>query len=561
MTIKKRVWLGSLIMLLLLAVGTLTVMYNLNMVRLGGPLSKQSALASDLVADILPPPEYIVEPYLEATLLLRDRAGLPAHAARLKQLRADYETRHRYWVEATLPEDVKAEITDRSYAPAMRFWNELDRHYLPALAAGDDAAINASYGRLTDAYVAHRAAIDTTVTKAIAYQKALGEESFRRLLIAVAIYGGFGLLVAGIFAAAILTIHRLIIVPIEKTAHAMHDMAEGHLGVQIYGAERSDEIGEMARALDVLRKANLQKVELEDAVATACENIRTGSAEISSASDDLARRTEMQAASLDETVTVMENLASSVRDTAHDAASVNESMTGAQACAADGGRVVRDAVDAMGLIEKSSHEIAQIINLIDGISFQTNLLALNAGVEAARAGDAGKGFAVVANEVRALAQRSADAAKDIKALITTSSRQVENGVKLVRQSGESLDQIVSRITEISQLISRIATTADEQATGLQQINMTIGDMGKSTSQNAAMVEQSTAAAHSLVAQANQLSALIGAIGQHQADAEPVPAVPPVIAAKAAPVASAPRRAPVSHGNLAVAEDPDDWTEF
>jgi len=272
----------------------------------------------------------------------------------------------------------------------------------------------------------------------------------------------------------------------------------------------------------------------------------------------------MQAASLDETVTVMENLASSVRDTAHDAASVNDSMTGAQACAADGGRVVRDAVDAMGLIEKSSHEIAQIINLIDGISFQTNLLALNAGVEAARAGDAGKGFAVVANEVRALAQRSADAAKDIKALITTSSRQVENGVKLVRQSGESLDQIVSRITEISQLISRIATTADEQATGLQQINMTIGDMGKSTSQNAAMVEQSTAAAHSLVAQANQLSALIGAIGQHQADAEPVPAAPPVIVPKAAPVASAPRRAPVapvSHGNLAVAEDPDDWTEF
>ena len=557
MTIKKRVQLGSLIMLLLLAAGTLTVMFNLNQVRLGGPLHKQSQLAADLVADILPPPEYIIESYLEATLLLNDRDQATRHVERLKMLRADYETRHRFWLAADLPEAVKADITRKSYIPAMQFWNELDAHYLPAIAAGDDARAKASYARLSRFYATHRAAIDTTVTAATAFQKALADESFWRLLVAVAIYGGFGLLVAAIFTAAVLTIHRYIITPIERTARAMHDMADGNLRVEIFGATRTDEIGEMARALDVLRQTGLQKEELESAVATACENIRTGSAEISSASDDLSRRTEIQAASLDETVTVMENLSTSVRDTAVDAASVNDSMVGAQASAGEGGRIVRDAVSAMGLIEKSSHEIGQIVNLIDGISFQTNLLALNAGVEAARAGDAGKGFAVVANEVRALAQRSADAARDIKTLITNSSQQVQSGVKLVNQTGESLDQIVNKISEISQLVARIAKTAEEQANGIQQINVTIGEMGKSTSQNAAMVEQSTAAAHSLVAQANQLGELISGVNHAQPQqAEPAPTRQPAPAP-----APRPMRVAASQGNLAIAEDPDDWTEF
>src|SRR3546814_791917 len=176
--------------------------------------------------------------------------------------------------------------------------------------------------------------------------------------------------------------------------------------------------------------------------------------------------------------------------------------------AADGGQTVARAVAAMDQIEKSAQEIAQIINVIDGIAFQTNLLALNAGVEAARAGDAGKGFAVVANEVRALAQRSADAARDIKQLITTSSEQVESGVHLVGQTGQMLDRIVAKVDEVRGLITEISASTEAQASNLQQVNGAIGDMDSRTQQNAAMVEQSTAAARSLASEASQLLKLV-----------------------------------------------------
>ena len=170
---------------------------------------------------------------------------------------------------------------------------------------------------------------------------------------------------------------------------------------------------------------------------------------------------------------------------------------------------MRQAVDAMGKIEKSSQGIGQIISVIDEIAFQTNLLALNAGVEAARAGDAGRGFAVVASEVRALAQRSADAAKEIKALIAASSSEVGNGVKLVAETGESLARIVAKVSEINSVVGEIAASAQEQATGLQQINIAVNQMDQTTQQNAAMAEEATAASRSLSQETGQLSGLVG----------------------------------------------------
>jgi methyl-accepting chemotaxis protein len=180
-------------------------------------------------------------------------------------------------------------------------------------------------------------------------------------------------------------------------------------------------------------------------------------------------------------------------------------MAATRGDAEDGARIVRDAVGAMSGIKRASDEISEIISVIDGIAFQTNLLALNAGVEAARAGDAGKGFAVVASEVRALAQRSADAASDVKNRIHASGAQVERGVDLVGRTGEALERIVGRITEISGLVATIAKGADEQASGLQQVNIAVGEMDAVTQQNAAMVEQSTAAARSLAEQAEALT--------------------------------------------------------
>ena len=255
-----------------------------------------------------------------------------------------------------------------------------------------------------------------------------------------------------------------------------------------------------------------------------------GAGEITQAADDLSRRTEQQAATLEETAAAVEEITATVRRTADGANQANAAVSTARSDAEGSGEIVSHTVAAMTGIEKSSEEIGQIIGVIDEIAFQTNLLALNAGVEAARAGDAGKGFAVVAQEVRALAQRSAEAAKEIKALIFTSTTQVKDGVNLVGQTGEALARIVGQVAQISSLVSEIAASAQEQATGLSQVNTAVNQMDQVTQQNAAMVEETTAASHSLAQESQQLADLVarfkvgerspGASRQPQARARP-----------------------------------------
>ncbi|WP_309643171.1 methyl-accepting chemotaxis protein, partial [Phenylobacterium sp.] len=220
------------------------------------------------------------------------------------------------------------------------------------------------------------------------------------------------------------------------------------------------------------------------------------------------RRTEQQAASLEETAAALDEITATVRRTAEGATHARKVVETARSDAAEGADVVRRATSAMDEIEGSSKQIGQIIGVIDEIAFQTNLLALNAGVEAARAGEAGKGFAVVASEVRALAQRSAEAAKEIKALITASSDQVGVGVDLVAATGKALESIVTQVAEINGIVAEIAASAQEQATGLQQVNTAVNHMDQVTQQNAAMVEESTAASHALAHEAKELAVLV-----------------------------------------------------
>jgi methyl-accepting chemotaxis protein len=251
---------------------------------------------------------------------------------------------------------------------------------------------------------------------------------------------------------------------------------------------------------------------LQQAMRAVGENaaaINAGASEMLSAADDLSRRTEQQAASIEETAAALEEVTTTVRDSARGAEDAGNLVQRARSGAEKSGVVVRKAVAAMREIEKSSGEIGNIIGVIDDIAFQTNLLALNAGVEAARAGDAGKGFAVVAQEVRELAQRSANAAKEIKTLIGASSQQVENGVNLVDETGKALELIVAEVEEINTHVSAIVVAAREQATGLQEINTAVNTMDQSTQQNAAMVEQQTAASHSLAREAEALNSLLG----------------------------------------------------
>ncbi len=249
---------------------------------------------------------------------------------------------------------------------------------------------------------------------------------------------------------------------------------------------------------------------LRNTIGTIVANtgaIRSGAGEISQAADDLSRRTEQQAASLEETAAALDEITATVRATAEGAKTAQAVVVTATADAEQSEIVVRDAMFAMSAIEKSAQEISQIIGVIDEIAFQTNLLALNAGVEAARAGDAGRGFAVVASEVRALAQRSAEAAKEIKKLISTSTQQVGQGVTLVGDTGKTLTRIRQQVTEINSVVTNIAASAQEQAAGLAQVNVAINQMDQVTQQNAAMVEQSTAASNSLAQDAAELERL------------------------------------------------------
>jgi methyl-accepting chemotaxis protein len=300
------------------------------------------------------------------------------------------------------------------------------------------------------------------------------------------------------------------------------------------------------------------------AVSEATSGINNGASDIRQASDDLSQRTEQQAASLEETAAAMDEITGTVRETAQGAMRANAVVSEARTEAEHSGDVVRRAVDAMSGIERASGEISDIISVIDGIAFQTNLLALNAGVEAARAGDAGRGFAVVASEVRALAQRSADAAKDVKAKIMASSEQVEVGVELVSETGKALQRIVGRIGEISTLVATIAASAEQQATGLQQVNTAVSEMDGVTQQNAAMVEQATAAARSLAEEADQLAREVARFNLDGSQrSAPAPTVVHTLQSRAAKAGreiarTARRRAAGGGGAAAVA---DDWSEF
>jgi len=229
-------------------------------------------------------------------------------------------------------------------------------------------------------------------------------------------------------------------------------------------------------------------------------DITQGAGEISNAANNLSRHTEQQAASLQQTAATLEQITTTVKKTAQNAKDANFIVSKAKAAAEEGGRVVQTATTAMGQIEHSSKQITDIIGVIDEIAFQTNLLALNAGVEAARAGDAGKGFAVVASEVRALAQRSSEAAKEIKSLIKTSEGHVQAGVKYVGESGNALKHIVEQVVDINVLVGEMAQAAQQQSTGIEEVNTAVAHIDQITQQNSAMVEQTTAAARNLASQ-------------------------------------------------------------
>ncbi len=331
-------------------------------------------------------------------------------------------------------------------------------------------------------------------------------------LVAIAILG------ASVFFGAA-TIGR----PLRALLGPLESVAGGNFAIAVPGADRGDEIGHIAAAVQSM--ADKVSATIAEIKASGRE-VTNASAEIATSTTDLSQRTEEQAASLEETSAAMEQLSATVRKNAENAQLASHDASTTQAVADRGGAVVGRAVEAMARIEESSRKISDIIGVIDEIARQTNLLALNAAVEAARAGEAGRGFAVVASEVRSLAQRSSQAAKDIKDLITNSNGQVKDGVDLVNQAGKSLDEIVASIKKVAVVVSEIANASAEQATGIDEVNRALTQMDQATQQNSALVEENAATAKTLEHQAKAMDEQVAffQIAGHTIADEPSPRV-------------------------------------
>nr|WP_145548037.1 methyl-accepting chemotaxis protein [Variovorax boronicumulans] len=374
-----------------------------------------------------------------------------------------------------------------------------------------------------------------------------------------------GALVLAVLVAVVLgiVVTRSVTRPLAGAIAAAERVAAGDLS-QSFDAEGRDEVAQLLRALLAMQQSLSDTVQ---AVRSNAEAVATASAQIAQGNGDLSQRTEEQASALQQTAATMDELAGTVRANADSAQQANQLAQHASQVAGHGGAAVREVVEKMQRIQEGSGRIAEIIGVIDGIAFQTNILALNAAVEAARAGEQGRGFAVVASEVRALAQRSAGAAKEIKELITGSAAEVQQGSDLVRRAGQTMEDVVAAIERVHAIAGEISSASKEQSHGVSQVGQAVSQMDQVTQQNAALVEESAAAADSLRGQASRLVEAVTAFRLSGPAAQAVPAPPARVAEPASPRAAAAKRPadrsrrPAAGGALQLAHSTTDWAAF
>lgn len=576
MNIQQLSRRGGSALIGLLLVTILLSAYGISTIRFGGEMHRLNQQLNDFNADILPPPEYLVESYLIANLVARSPEQVDDHAKKLTELKRQWRERADHWAGSDLEPDLKARIAETVAQDGVGFWQIVETRLLPAAKAGDAEEIRRALATLDGIYARHRSHIDALVSRAADQQKVLAQDA---AFTVTAIYVGLGLAVL-IFlmgmAGAIAILNRKVIRPLATTADTMQRMAAGDIEAGRKNSHSPDEIGTMTRAIEVFRQSAIDAREADaerkrivgilserlsamatgnletpietffaeaykgirmdfnqaqaalrdviNSVVQSAQEIHRSAAEVNEAAADLSERAARQAATLEETAAALQRTNKDIQSSSELAQETHAEVALARQNATRNQEIVETAVGAMAEIESSFDEVASITSLIQNIAFQTNILALNAGVEATRAGEAGKGFIVVANEVRALAQRSSEAVTAIQQLMAKSGEKITNGAQQVSSSSDALREMIEIIDRVSRRVEMLAASSSAQAVHLNDVDVAVSNLERDTQQNAAMAEQSSAASELLrqeVTRLTQRTALFIRDRRDQADPAPV----------------------------------------